>query len=265
MANAETQTNGANAHMKDANGLIPGITFPEKADVHQTNNSLEEPSSFAGPEVNGRPTTVTLFSPSQLRRSSLLPSLYKVINEAFDGGHVGRDGVLILKGSRLRYDGQLFDELGTAPGTFTYIIFYSGTQDVVGTASVKRYLGKVAVVAKDEEEKRANTWKRFGSVPSGTAAWELSTMAVDPRLQRQGLAGYLMELAEDEIKGRFKAVADEAHGDARATRLLTMITTIKQRNFDFYSRKGFVEDYETQYEKGWLGSERGKGVTSLRI
>ena len=255
---AQAPTLNANGHMKEPNGLVPGTTFPEKIQPQSDRHSLEVPSSFPGPDVYGQQTTVTLFSPSQLRQSALLLSLYQVINAAFDGGHDNK-GVALLKGTRLRYDGQLFDELGTAPGTFTYIIYYTGTNDVVGTASGKRYFSRVEVVEKlDGQAAKDNTWKRFWTVPADTIAFELSTMAVDRRLQRQGLAGYLMQLAENEIKQKFKAIVKEADENEKPTRLLTLITTIKQKNGEFYSRRGFEPDYEKHYEKGWMGSERGE-------
>lgn len=248
-----------NGHVESANGLIPGITFPEKPEISKTSEPIGEPTSFPGPPVNGRETTLTLFSPQQLRRSPLYPSLFQTINDAFDGGHQS-SGLFLVKSKRLRSDNQLFEELGTGSGTFTYIIYYTGTNDVIGTASGKRYTGRMKIVEKDldDETRRSNTWKRFGLVPAGTAAWELSTMAVDPNLQRQGLARYLMKLTEDEIKRRFKAVVDEAKENEKPTRLLTMITTIKERNLDFYRRRGFKEDYETRYEAGWFGSENGE-------
>lgn len=256
----DTTAETVNGHTETANGYLPGITFPEKLETTQDPESQPEPTSFPGPPVNSRPTTVALLSPQQLRHSPLYPSLFQVINFAFDGGHK-KEGLFLVNSKRLRSDTQLFDELSNAPGTFTYIIYYTGTNDVIGTASGKRYLGRVKVVEKDYDEAtaRANTWKRFGPVPDGTSAWELSTMAVDPSLQRQGLAGYLMRITEDEIKRRFNALAaGEAEGEKRPTRLVTMITTIKERNFEFYSRRGFVEDYEMRYEKGWFDSDNGK-------
>lgn len=254
----EIKADTVNGHSKDANGYLPGITFPEKPETTQQPEPLDEPLSFPGPPVNGRETTVTLFTPLQLRHSPLYPSLHKIINDAFDGGHK-QSGIFLVNSKRLRSDTQLFDELGSVPGTFTYIIYYSGTNDVVGTASGKRYLGRVKVVEKvDDDTARANTWKRFGPVPDGTAAWELSTMAVDPSLQRQGLAGYLMKLTEDEIRRRFTALAAEDGNNVKPTRLLTMITTIKERNFEFYRRRGFVEDYETKYGPGWFDSDNGE-------
>jgi len=170
------------------------------------------------------------------------------------------NGVQILPGLRLRSDGQFFEELGTEPGTFTYIIYYTGTDDVVGTASAKRYLGRMLVVdqADDRDSRRAATWKRFGPVPHEAAAWELSTMAVDPDVHKQGIASYLMKLVEDEMRSRYRAILEEASEDEKPNRLWTLITTIKERHFDFYSRRNFVIDEEKRYEKGWLDSRTGE-------
>jgi len=135
------------------------------------------------------------------------------------------------------------------------VISYTGTNDVVATASGKRYLGAVNIVEPSELSTRdvANTFKRFGLVADGTEAWELSTMAVDPGLQRQGLAGYLMKLTEDEIKRSFKAT----HGGHDKMKLLILLTTIKEINEEFYAKRGFTLDYEVVYPIGHLGGETG--------
>lgn len=253
-----------NGHINDPNGIIPGTTFPDKASQPYDSPISESPLSFPGPDVRGRETTVTAYSPQQLRHSPLLPTLYEVINEAFNAGHQ-LEGENLLKGTRLRYDGQLFDELGNGPGTFTYIIYFSGTSEVIGTASGKRYLGRGKVVdVVDHETARANTWRRYGPVPAGTIAYELSTMAIDPKQQRQGIAGFLMKLCEDEMKRRFKLLADEAEDDAKPTQLLEMLTSVKEKNMAFYARRGFVMDYETAYPKGWFDSDNGECIVSLK-
>lgn len=200
MAPNDLQPNGTNGELKDPQDLLPGITVPEKVDSSATESQLlatEEPESFPGPDVNGRPTVVTKFTPTQLAKSSLVKSLYNTINQAFHEGH-RQSGHLLVDRARLRTDNQLFDELGNAPGTITYVVYYKDTQQVVATASGKRYLGRAHIVEKDltQEQKWANTWKRFGLLEPGTAAWELSTMAVDPNSQKQGLAGYLMKLVD---------------------------------------------------------------------
>ena len=235
------------------NEILPGTTFPEKANGTQIDPaSKPTPLSSEGPQVNGRSTTIKLFSPSQLVGSPLLPSLYKVILDAFwISDHP--DGAALTNGNRFSYDGQFLDELGNAPGTFCYILYYSGTAEVIGTASAKRYIGKI------NEAKDGTTFVRLGPVAPDVEAWELSTMAVDVKLQRQGLASYLMKLVEDEMKRRFLADCS----DPSSKQLRQMITTIKEKNEPFYLRRGFAKDYEMFYEKGHMGSETGFTVIHM--
>lgn len=241
------------------NGIVPGTIFPNSY-VQNTSTSLDstDPVSFPGPTVNDRQTTVTLFSPSQLAKSSVIPALAKVINDAFESqGHV-KDGKTVVPQKRLSYDGQLLDELSSSTGTFTYIICFAGREEVIGTASAKRFLGKdAAVVVEGKEpspgEAVKNTFTRFGAVADGTEMWELSTMAVDPGLQRQGLAGYLMRITEAEVKRQF--IAGNDAGEQR--KLVMALTTLKQVNEPFYTRRGFVKDYEVEYPVGHIGSETG--------
>lgn len=240
------------------NGLFPGTTFPEKVDdAGHLPNPSATPPSFEGPQVNGRSTTVTLFAPSQLAKSPLLPSLVGVIILAFRHQGHEKDGATVVNSDRFQYDGQLLDELSNAPGTFTYVLYYSGTEEVVATASAKRYMGAVEVIEppnkQTEKNEKGNTFTRFWTVPDDTEAWELSTMAVDAKAQKQGLAGYLMRLTEDEVKRRFRV----ANSDTPVKKLVQMITTIKEVNGVFYSKKGFTKDYEKWYEPGHLGSENG--------
>ena len=248
MAHVVPQTNGfAEPSDGRVHDILPGTTFPEKREPRQdVPNSISTPLSFPGPEVNSRPTTVTLFSPSQLVGSPLLPSFHSVVNKAYQRSHE-KNGAILLDGARFSYEGQFLDELANAPGTFTFIIYYTDTDDVVGTASAKRHIGKVNVAGED------STFTRLSPAPADTDAWELSTMAVDPELQRQGLAAYLMRLTEDEVKRRFVA---DCPG-ARSKRLVMMITTVKEINEPFYLRRGFMRDYEIWYDQGHLGSECG--------
>ncbi|KAK3726125.1 hypothetical protein LTR37_000273 [Vermiconidia calcicola] len=256
MSLADTQAHKANG---PANGLIPGITFPQKTQGEETaSDSIS--NSFDGPQVNGQPTTVTKFSPPQLADSPFFSPLCAVINAAF---HEQRsEGGLIYAPThfkRLQTDGQLLDELSNAPGTFTYILHYSGTTDVIATASGKRYMGEVVTVGDVEIPKTRSMWKRVGAVPEGTEAWELSTMAVDPKLQRRGLAGYLMKITEDEIKRRFQAM----HGVGSQMRLVLMLTTVKEIHFAFYAKRGFKKDYEMWFEKEHLGGDAGFSVIHM--
>jgi GNAT superfamily N-acetyltransferase len=243
------------------NELLPGTTFPGKEEnIPAPKASTPEdpkipPVTYAGPEIKGNPTTVSLFTTSQLQASPLVPSLCTVINDAFRTQGHHKNGLVLVPLDRLRYDGQLFDELGTAPGTFTFVLSYTGTDQVLATASAKRHYGTEVSVEKDPSlpHKQGNTWTRFGPLEPDGDAWELSTMAVDPSMQRQGLAAYLMRLAEDEIKRKWI----EERGRDSGRRLRVMITTIKQVNHAFYSKRGFTMDYEVSYEKGHLDSPCG--------
>ena len=241
----------------DSNGIIPGTTFAEKNEKAQEDDT--EPPSSPGPQVNDKPTTLTLFTPPQLAHSPLLPSLYKLVNDAFRIGHE-RDNNRFGT-DRLQYEGQLHDELGNKPGTFTYVLSYSGTDEVVATASAKPHAASLQFHKPGEilnpKNGKDTTWTRLAPIAEGKEAWELSTMAVDPTLQRQGLAGYLMGVTEGEVKRRF--CLDGAGGGE----LVLVIATVKERNGDFYARRGFGVDYEVWYEKGHVGSERGFHVVFM--
>lgn len=240
-----------------ANGILPGTTFAEKDKTIPKDDaySSTEPTTFSGPQVNGKPTTLTLFSPPQLASSPLLSSLYQVVNDAFRVGH--EQSRLVVGISRLQYEGQLHDELGNKPGTFTYVLSYTGTNDVVATASAKPHADELRFVKPGEitnaKSGKDTTWTRLVPIAEGKEAWELSTMAVDPDLQRQGLAGFLMGVTEEEVKRRFKA----DQGGAEGKELLLVITTVKERKEGFYARRGFSKDYEIWYDKGHIGSEKG--------
>lgn len=244
MATIYPQTSGSGIpQLLDENEILPGTSFAEKNnEVQPELYSASEPQSFDGPQINGRSTTLTLFSPPQLSTSPLLPSLYQIVNDAFRDGH--EKTKITMSGTRLSYDGQLNDELGNNPGTFTYVLYYTGTNNVVATASAKPH----AVNLKVANGERI-MWKRYAPIAEGKEAWELSTMAVDVTLQRQGLAGYLMKITEDEVKKRYRASGDSGK------QLILVITTVKERMFEFYLKRGFKWDYENFYEQGHNGAQ----------
>lgn len=260
MTTQALQANSDAQPLQDANGILPGTTFASTVSSRSNAESESAPESFSGPEVNGQSTTVTLYSPTQLaNKPSVLLSLYKCINIAFHDGH-HKNGEDLLRSDRLKYEQQFLDELGNAPGTFTYIMTNAGTEDVLATATAKRYWGdEVIAVQGEAAEKEESIFKRHGSLPADTEAWELSTMAVDPALQGRGIAGLLMRLVDEETKRRYLS-ADSA---TRPKRLVQMITTVKEKNLEFYTKRGFVKDYETAHTKGFLGSENGFHVIHM--
>ena len=187
MSDKQTQANGniSNHQTKDPNELLPGTTFPQdhpsEAEAWYTTLSpVNPPSSFPGPELNGRPTSVGIYTPRQFINSPILLPLYETVNAAFRHGH-SLHKVTLVNLDRLRYEHQFLDELGNKEGTFTWIIQFNDTKEVAATATIKRFLGHEAIVDKDYYSKNVgNTWTRLGSVPADTAAWELTTSTYSP-------------------------------------------------------------------------------------
>lgn len=246
----------------DLSKLIPGTTLPtsdgesmaEDSHVDRKIQSISQP----GPVVHGRPTTATLYASRDLEAAGLIPGMHDLINEAFAISH-GRTRAMPAEVLRLQSKEQLVLEL-SGPGTFTYVITYTGTNDVIGVASAKKYKSTPSRQPVSVENPKS-AFTRTGPSQENTEGFELSTMAVDPSLQRQGLAGLLMNLVDREVKRRF-LLAREEQGRPDLG-LVMLLTTIKEINGQFYARKGWQADYETFQEPGWRGSENGFTVVHM--
>lgn len=211
--------------------------------------------SLPGPTANGQKTTVTLYNRAQLISSGLLPRLETLINLSFNSQAGRATGGILPSHDRLRYEGQLLEELGHAPDTFVYIIRTADAGELIGTAYASRYEG---VEQWPEGPGVERTWERLGVPDDGTEAWELHMMAVHPGYQRQGLADRLMGLVDGKIARRAGA------GDEKGLRRLALfISTIKETNEAFYLKRGFKEKYAVAWPKGHLGSERGFTVVHM--
>ena len=244
----------------DASKLIP-VTNPPAMneplnEIHRAGLQVQ-PQSQPGPLVHNKPTTVTLYASRDLAAAGLIPGLHDLINDAFAGSH-SRSGAMSAKEPRLQSHGQLVQEL-SGPGMFTYVITYTGTDTAIGVASAKRYKSISSPPAELGIQKRAFT--RIGASEPNTLGFELSSMAVSPSLQRQGLAGFLMTLVEEEVKRRF--LITRAETGPPDLGLVMLLTTIKQINAEFYTRRGYSLDYETVHEAGFLGSENGFSVAHM--
>ena len=250
---------------KSLNGILPGTTFlkaPLDTDYEARNETSSTPTSAPGLRIHDCSTTLTLFTPSQLAASPLLKPLSTVINAAFATQGHQINGESVLSAARLRYDGQLIDELGAGTGTFTYVLHSrdeDGKETVIATASAKRYLGKVEIAGMQDFQQTGNTFTRFGPVAEGREMWELSTMAVDGRFQRQGLAGYLMKITEAEVVRRFRG----GNVKGKGRKLIMAITTIKEVNEIFYRKRGFETDYEVVFPVGHMESVTGFTITHM--
>ncbi|KAK4543297.1 hypothetical protein LTR36_005656 [Oleoguttula mirabilis] len=263
-----------------SNAILPGTTFPANGLATHTkdNSALQDPPlSFDGPVVHGKPTTVTLYEPSQLAGSPAIPSLYHVVNRAFSESHQAT-GCLPASLNRLDSPEQFMLQVGNDPGTFVYIITWAGTDQAIATVGAHRYVTPV-VISDIGSGKKGTTFQRVhlpkapGEVEAGDA-WELKLMVVDPGLQGQGLASYLMTLVDEEAKRRCKdsglvaaetTTKEEGLGAGTLQRrlLYMVLTAVKECTELFYTRRGYTPDYETAYEPGFMGSPKGFHVIHM--
>lgn len=246
----------------DTSKLIPGTTFPaigSETVTRASHTSIQvQPQSHPGPLVHNKPTTVTLYESRDLEAAGLIPGLHDLINDAFAISH-NRSGTMLASSLRLQSHRQLVLEL-SGSGTFTYVITYAGTNTVIGVASAKRYKSTASrQPAKMDVPKSAFT--RTGASEPSTEGFELSSMAVSPSLQRQGLAGLLMNLVEAEVKRRFLITRAETGNPDLG--LVMLLTTVKEINWEFYTRRDYQPDYETFHGPGWYGSENGFTVVHM--
>lgn len=253
-------THGDSEVPMDKAAIIPGTTFPNalmsgESDKDQSHVSTQ---SQPGPTIHSKATTVTLYVSRELEPAGLIPGIYDLINDAFGTSH-DVSGTIPAESRRLQSHRQLILEL-SGSGIFTYVITYAGTKTVIGTASAKRY--KDAVISKPASpDDPKSAFMRSGVFGQHTEGWELSLMAVDTSLQRQGLAGLLMNLVEGEVKRRF--VLSRAERGLPDLRLVMLLTTVKEINWDFYVRRGYQLDYETFHGPGWIGSTTGFHVVHM--
>lgn len=249
---------------------IPGTTYP----AYNRQPTAGRVETLEGPIINGRATTIALYAPPKLMDVRLLCSVYELINHSFRVQHT-RHQTIPMHVDRLQYPQQFLDQVGTDPGTFTYVGFYTGTFEAFATASAHRYIAPVVEV---DQVAGRNIFSRVKAPGQGAGEyWELKIMGVDPSIQRQGLAGRLMKLCEDQIRRvastsqsseRSNGV-DAVDGSYVGTRiqeqpaLYMVLTTVTESNYEFYSRRGYIKDYETYHPPGTLWSETGFHVVHM--
>lgn len=253
-------TSGEARHegVKDGDKVIPGTTFAQDNQPNNKTSSAqppESPTTQPGPPVNNTPTTATIYTPTQIASDpALVTSLRTLINHAFSFSHE-KHGAMPGTIDRLQSPQQLLSELGSDDSaTFTYVLTSASSGQVLATAGGQRWTGKIAPVEPLPGNKGSFT--RYGAESEDADQWELRIMAVDPSLQRQGLAAWLMRKVEEEIRRRW-----EERGGKKG--LVLLLTTLKEINGEFYARRGYAVDYETRFPPGWLQSEKGFGVVHM--
>ncbi|KAK3650985.1 hypothetical protein LTR56_006036 [Elasticomyces elasticus] len=241
--------------------MLPGTTVSEHGSEPQCEGSEGKPHSFPGPVVDGRPSTVTLYEPSQLAKCSAIPALHDLINKAFGHGHakLGFPNV-----DRLPNEKDYLDQVGTDAGTFVYIISWSDSGEPIATAGAHHYVEGVLVATDSGGDERSCFTRMRLPVQAegeGQEVWELKLMAVAVECGGKGLASYLMKLADQEVKRRWLFAGSRTQGSGQ--KLWMVLTTIKEINEGFYERRGYAHDYETTHGPGHMGTPNGFHVVHM--
>ena len=223
-----------------------------------TFNASPDVTTFTGPEVDGSPTTITMFSPAQLTGSPFLPGLHAMINAAFAASHASMPELEITGGNRLGSVDEFLVNLRDDPETFVAVVHRPSTYDVVATGSCRRWHGPFP--------DSTSPFMRRTAPASGTEEWELKLMAVGPAAQGQGMGGYLVKLAEEEVARRFRSKLKGLEPQQNSPQRLRMVMcTIKELKENFYARRGYIEDYEVSRGEGYKYNIifMSKDITSL--
>ncbi|CAK1359293.1 uncharacterized protein RHO25_002692 [Cercospora beticola] len=203
-----------------------------------------------GPQLKGRDTITSIFSAAQIGTSRYLPNLVKTINEAFRQAHASKPELgMKTQGERLASTEEFLANLSSDPESFILIISYPDSDNVIATASYRRYHGPL----KNRPVDRNTPWFRTLDVSPDTEEYELKLMASALDFQGYGLAAYMMKTGENEIVHRFhqKHMVAQGNGTTVPARLKLVICTPLELTAQFYSRRGFIMDYQVWRGEGY--------------
>lgn len=244
--------------------------------------AIEQPfphSSFKshilpGPIINGEPSALHLLGRSELSQSPLLVPLCDLYNLAFGEAHASHPPWIPSTVRRFEHPSDIINELG--PDDFIIYIITSVPAPqpahdgepllpkVYATSSVRRYRHKADTSHLDDIQR---AFLRLQFAPDDKLDdWELKVLAVDPSIQKQGLASRLLALTEAEIVRRVQEEAlQQASVGAQGTgvgeagetgrdgkRIRLQLSAIKSINFEFYKNRGYTLCEERWYPKGLL-------------
>jgi GNAT superfamily N-acetyltransferase len=208
-------------------------------------NLIMLPPTHVGPSVNGRLTNVSTLSVIQLSGSALLPSLFRLINTAFDDVHTRRLPP-IAGGYPPRFVNvdEILQTLRDDPQTFISIVsFADAPEEILATASCRPYTSV--------DDAADSLWVRRLGPEEGCVEWEFKLLAVDPKYQGLGLASYLTKKTEEEAAKRSRAALaaavkahDEHEHKAVVKRVRMVLVGVKEVTNEFYTRRGYKNDYE---------------------
>lgn len=211
----------------------------------------DSPRVFEGPPINNQPTIVTIFNQTQLLSSPYVPSLIKTVNTAFRVIHASRPELGMSLDDRIGSPDQFTAALSLDPATFIIVISHPGSHEVIATANCRHYYGP--------NPGNTSPWARTIPREDDADEWELKLMAVNPDVQKQGVAGYMLKLVEEEIVKRSQAdldqrkgVSNERHTDTDVTlkRVRMVLCTPREMLGSFYAKRGYHKDYEVERGEG---------------
>ncbi|MCJ1353962.1 MAG: hypothetical protein MMC33_003949 [Icmadophila ericetorum] len=221
--------------------------------------------------INHRPFEVHLLSNARLTQFPLLCQVLSVINQAFTSCHVvGTKEYFPPNQPRIRSPQELVEDLG--PDCFTIVVTQSMEEltdsqsldlnrhlilrRVLGTASCRPFIRPRVVM--NVEPAPISPWVPKVALEKlddpSVSQWELKLMAVDPSLQRQGLASKMIDLVIEEIKRRVGGGKRE---------VWMVFTTMKEFNEAYYSKRGCVSVSETVIEPGTRNSRDGFTILEM--
>jgi GNAT superfamily N-acetyltransferase len=199
------------------------------------------PRTLTGPLINGKATEVKIYTKAQLLASSCLPSLIQTLNKAFQVAHDAQPELgLGQNGGRISSVEHFVSYLDDHPSVFIIVVAFVGLEDVIATANCRRFFGT--------DPESDSPWVRRVKPEPGVDEWELKLMAVDPGIQKQGLAQYIMNLVEEEVTRESQLDFDRerlTQGAKLTTRSVKLVLNTPQEiNGAFYEKRGYTTDYE---------------------
>lgn len=222
----------------------------------------EEPRIAAGPALDGLITQVVILDPLRVDQADYHDDLICLINAAF---RTAKSRTNILNEEiRIPLDTQFSQHVSTGLGAFVLVLQAhqaDGRNRILATVSARcRAIKPVQDLASQPAQHGQPltadaVFSRFeiGHARDPTVVfWEMKLLAVDPTVQRKGLAGWLVNAVEEEIVRRC-AQSDLQH--KAIMHVVVLLTTIRELNGEFYRKRGYLYDSERHYEAGVLNSE----------
>lgn len=182
------------------------------------------PRTEQGPVIDGVPTRIVTYSARQLQDSPQLPSLFELVNLAYQISDQQSFGS--STGDRLKSIEDVVLGLKNDPESFIINLSYLyKPEEVLATAGCRRYHGPDADTTLP--------WACSNAPDPGTEEWETKMVATQPSLQGKGLASYMLKAVEREVVSRSKRKTTGG-SDAKLSKMSICTPTYA----DFYTRRG---------------------------